>query len=318
MGTCKICNQSVSSIFTKNTDYISGEIFSIVLCSQCGTLRTEPTPSDISRYYPLEYYGKNGLRFPKPIELLIYISRLLRAKRVKQLTQPKGTIVDMGCGRGVMLSILKEQGFKTVGTEYSESAAKYPRDKGLDIRVSQTLSEANIEHSSIDTITLYHVFEHIDEPMNMLKDAYDALKEGGYLVIEVPNAASWQAQLTKGRWLNWDAPRHFYHFTPLSLSQVVREAGFSINQIETHSFEFGYYSFLQSLQNMLTGRMNILYDLLKYKLSLDRLKFYSKSDLFIVLTTLPFLLLISLILEPLAALQQRGSIVRLTAQKINR
>jgi predicted SAM-dependent methyltransferase len=68
-------------------------------------------------------------------------------------------------------------------------------------------------------------------PLRELREAHRVLKKSGTLVVMVPNAASLDARLFGSWWVAWDLPRHWYHFTPRTLSALMAKAGFRAHKL---------------------------------------------------------------------------------------
>src|SRR5690606_31758978 len=91
---------------------IRGTSFRLVVCADCGlgTLHPKPTHRQIARFYPSEYYGSPGAKFTPLVETMV---RSAAARTARQLTKhlPAGSrVLDVGCGRGVLLSALADLG----------------------------------------------------------------------------------------------------------------------------------------------------------------------------------------------------------------
>jgi SAM-dependent methyltransferase len=239
-------------------DHISGERFEVVVCSRCGLGRTDPVPADLLHYYPTGYYGSGGIRFNPLVETAIRTSRAARVAEVTRAHPAPGAILDVGCGRGLMLAELARRGWRTVGVEMSDAASRHAREVlGLDVRVGD-FAACGFPAASFDVVTLFHVLEHLRDPDAALAEARRVVTSGGWLLVEVPNFGSLQSRLAGGRGFHVDAPRHLFHFTRAALLQSLERAGFEPLRVATHSFEFGYYGMLQSLLNLATQRQNAL------------------------------------------------------------
>lgn len=127
-------------------------------------------------------------------------------------------VLDIGCGRGKILTILQKAGHNVVGVEMDPKAREIALGLGLDVRdgVAESLPQ-NLMDQSFDAVIMTHVLEHTTDPIIALKNAVSALKPGGKITIEVPNnnALSFQEAGIVWRWL--DVPRHLNFFTPKSL-----------------------------------------------------------------------------------------------------
>lgn len=311
MRICDNCQNSASDPLFENPDYISGERFPVLLCQACGLVRTDfdPQTQTLSAYYPASYYGESGKRFPAPLEWLIRRFRLARVAAILAHHPQAGRILDMGCGRGLMLAEFQARGWEAIGTEFSaELAAAVSQEHGFQVYPANDLSV--FPDDFFEVVTLWHVLEHVPHPIQTLQEIRRILKPKGILLIEVPNLGSWQARLGGGRWFHLDCPRHLYHFSKDHLKTILVEQGFSPRQSTTLSLEYGYYGFLQTLLNRFTSGQNVLYARLKNTRSQAD---YHPRDEVISLVWLPILGLVSLVLETLAIVRGRGGVIRWVA-----
>jgi 2-polyprenyl-3-methyl-5-hydroxy-6-metoxy-1,4-benzoquinol methylase len=83
---------------------------------------------------------------------------------------------------------------------------------------------------------MFHVFEHVEDPVDLLKQLGGLLSDDGLLAMEVPNIASAMAQRRADQWAAVQPVElHVSHFTPESLAGVVGRAGLEIVAIDTVS-----------------------------------------------------------------------------------
>jgi SAM-dependent methyltransferase len=75
---------------------------------------------------------------------------------------------------------------------------------------------------------MFHVVEHVADPDHYLKSAHALLADGGRLVVQVPNAASWQARLLGKRWIGFDVPRHLHTFRESDLVTLLHRCNFKV------------------------------------------------------------------------------------------
>jgi SAM-dependent methyltransferase len=96
-----------------------------------------------------------------------------------------------------------------------------------------------------------HVLEHVPDPRETLESVRERLKHGGKLLLVLPNADSFEADLFGTSWYHLDLPRHFWAFSPVSLVRLVETCGFEITSV-------GYTPFLFAPQSMMRvfGRAN--------------------------------------------------------------
>lgn len=237
-------------------------------CLHCGMACTWPTPgsAELEACYTATYYGPQNVKFVSPMEKIIgWLSRN-RARRLHRLLQRSGRILEVGCGRGLVLQELSRLHHDCFGTERSPlAAARALQIPGVKI-FSRPLEDCLFPAGSFDLILLWHVLEHLDSPDGVLREISRILKPGGYLILEVPNLSSLQSSIFGKHWFHLDIPRHLYHFTSGGLCHLLKRNGFSITRTTTFSLEQGPFGVLQSLLNSLFRQDNILYGILKQEL----------------------------------------------------
>ncbi len=301
-------------------DYITGDRFVVGFCNNCRLDVTAPVPSEenIAKYYPSSYYG-SGRRFNRIIEWLLNNLYAYRARQIESKQQP-GKVLDIGCGRGLLLSKLRERGWIPRGTELSEEAAAYARDRlGLPV-TTEALQDCNFPDEEFDLIILWHVLEHVTSPRAMLKEVSRILKPGGVLLVAVPNFGSWEAHATGRGWFHLDVPRHLTHFTQGTLQNSLEMAGLSLMSSNFFSTEYDFFSFVQSAQNRLGFRHNYLYNLLRTRSakvihpSGEEERVGLGETAMVLLTAIP-LGLFSILYTPIIAALHRGATIAAYAMK---
>jgi SAM-dependent methyltransferase len=119
--------------------------------------------------------------------------------------------------------------------------------------VDGTLATANPRElgSAYDVVIFQHSLEHVADPGRDLARAGRLLKQGGLLVVFVPNFGSWQSRAFGSAWFHLDLPRHRAHFTPTGLERLLRRSGFEQPRLRTSTTADGLP---MSLQYRLFGR----------------------------------------------------------------
>jgi SAM-dependent methyltransferase len=147
-------------------------------CAGCGFEFFDPALAGNSLFYEClespEYYSSFRPEF----------ERTARLAAKEKLT----TVLDVGCGAGDFLDIVRTAGLRTFGLELNPIAAKKARLKGHKI-FDQLLHELPVDAcpGGFDLITLFQVLEHVPDPVGILKQASARLKPGGYISIAVPS-----------------------------------------------------------------------------------------------------------------------------------
>lgn len=151
---------------------------------------------------------------------------------------PEGTILDLGCGDGLTLELLRAAGREARGADVSEEAIRKCHEKGLladRCDLSEPLPYAD---GSFTTVVLLDVLEHVYDPEMLLKEA--ARVAQGYVVISVPNFSSLPAriQVLLGRVPENNLPQkgHVYWFNYAVLRCLAKRTGLSVETNRMNTF----------------------------------------------------------------------------------
>ena len=104
-----------------------------------------------------------------------------------------------------------------------------------------TLYSAGFAKGIFDELTLFGVIEHLDSPLELLKECLCILQPQGILLIGTGNSTSWTAAIMKSRWRYFHIKRHGGHisfFDPLSMHLLAERTGFTLQSLETRNVRF--------------------------------------------------------------------------------
>lgn len=147
--------------------------------------------------------------------------------------EKRGRLIDVGCGNGQFLVLMRDLGWEVLGVEPDMEAARVAEEKfGLTV-IPSTLEEAKLPDASADAITMHHVIEHVYNPISLLRECWRVLRPGGTLVIVTPNLSSLGRRLFGSSWRGWEVPRHLFVFSPKSLKTCVGLVGLRVRTIWT-------------------------------------------------------------------------------------
>ena len=138
---------------------------------------------------------------------------------------PPGRVLDVGCGNGERLRRLSERGWVVVGLEVDQRAAEAARAAGHAHVQVGTVHDME-ERGTFDAIVMFHVLEHVDDPLDTLRQTRQLLRPGGAVAIATPNCHSWLHRIYGPRWRGLEAPRHLQLFSTSALRGLLSEAGF--------------------------------------------------------------------------------------------
>lgn len=315
MSHCPYCTQTSASTFCHTTD-IFGDEFDLLVCSNCDAHYLDPMPTgaQLARAYDDSYYGEGEEKFEGPVEKALNVFRDLRASHLAKLLNRTGKVLDIGCGNGNFLAAVGKRGqFELHGSELEGgSAERAKRVQGIQLHLGE-LQELEFESDSFDGITLFHVFEHVTNPKEVLEIIARILKPGGHLVMSFPNIGSFQSRFFRGMWLHLDPPRHIFFFRPKAFKKIMKDHGFEVLREKHFQPEYNPFGFQQSILNRLVGQREVLYEHLKR--NTEYTKDYSKSSLLIqklfFMASFPFFIAVDM----LEGLLKSGGTVEFTLRK---
>ena len=155
---------------------------------------------------------------------------LPRIKKLFAKAAKSDYILDIGCGRGEFLKLMKDNKIKATGLDLNSTMAEKVRKKGYEVIEQDALSYLlKQKDNSILAITGFHIVEHIpfDELLTLFSECQRVLKPGGMILFETPNPEN----LMIGAWKFYYDPSHLSPLPPDMLEFAVRTCGFSNTEI---------------------------------------------------------------------------------------
>ena len=171
---------------------------------------------ELIEYYPETYYYAPGADSASKLEEIyrrvVLLDHVRFAERAIRDSGEDGVILDVGCGGGLFLDMLRRRGHKVAGLDFSIAAAATAwRHHGVPVMCG-SLSSAPLQPGSCAAITMFHVLEHLYDPAAYLDSAHALLAADGRLIVQVPNVSSWQFLIFGEMWNGVDVPRHLIDF----------------------------------------------------------------------------------------------------------
>jgi 2-polyprenyl-3-methyl-5-hydroxy-6-metoxy-1,4-benzoquinol methylase len=226
MSACQICAGTLSPC-QRFAPY------PFVECARCGFIfRPDLDDARLAEVYTAgDYESLRGEEYMRALPARLSDARV-RLSYVRQWS-PGGRLLDIGAAAGAFVYEASSGGFDASGIEPVPGFARVAREHfGVSV-TGGTLSEVPLPDSYYQTITLWHVLEHLPDPVRHLRQAADALSDGGILAIEVPNAGSAIAARMGSSWPSLEPEVHVNQFTPASLRATLAAGGLSVVDLHT-------------------------------------------------------------------------------------
>lgn len=216
---CRVCGGAGEHRLTttdRNRE-IGRERFDYHMCGGCATLYLANEPRDLGRYYPPDYY-------PLGDEAAAGATERAKLELLRRFA-PGDRLIEVGPGAGGFAVEARAGGFAVRAIEMDEAACSHLRAMAIETVHSAAPHEVLLGLAPSHVIVLWHVFEHLAEPVALLRAAAANLDPGGVLVLAVPNPDAFQLRLLGARWPHIDAPRHLQLVPAGTLVRLAVEAG---------------------------------------------------------------------------------------------
>ncbi len=250
---CPICEGNVNAkvlLWSHDVCYKLPGKFAVVCCAQCSFVMSYPalTEEQLSEYYPSDYYGETpDVSTPKHKANLLELGQKLyqqlsRGKKVSHaalyhhpsvfdlalpIKQKPQKILDVGAGWGRFLSGAIGMGWQAEGLDFSPEIHRVGASLNIPVYEGSLGAVQDKLQGNYQLISMNHVLEHLDNPLETLKNARDLLEEGGVVRIQIPMWRPVFVRLLGAYWFPLDLPRHRWHFRVKDVRTLAEKAGFN-------------------------------------------------------------------------------------------
>jgi len=239
---CPLCGGAQARVVVRAGDRLAPSdprCYTVVRCLGCGLayLRPRPTPETAGRCYPESYSGSGPGGLVEALEAAYRrrqhgeVARWLAGRRPR-----RGRLLDVGCGAGDLLAVLRADGWSVQGVEpQALGAARARGEHQLDVLTGR-FEDVRLPEGAFDIVVFSGVFEHLHDPVAALRRARALLAPGGLVaVLFLPMLDSPEARLLGPRWMALDLPRHLTHFEEVTFTVMAAKAGLDVAGRETYS-----------------------------------------------------------------------------------
>lgn len=216
----------------------------VLQCQDCKLIYLEPK-SNLRAYYEGDYRKLHSPIIGKALTSREIFEMYLphqksRIEALGEKINSNSKVLEIGCSAGHFLYSIKDKVRECVGVELNKENAEFV-NKELGICVyNDSIENLVFPEEYFDAIAAFHVFEHIDNPLDFLKNLSKYLKPDGVIFLEVPNTNDALMSLYKLDSFAdfWYIEPHSFFYTPETLKMMLEKGGFSGVVRTTQSYSF--------------------------------------------------------------------------------
>lgn len=206
-------------------------------CRACGLVFATPRPTEaeLDAFYTADYFSghSDGLGYGdyRGESWAEANAESMWRSVCRWLTQhvPEESVLDIGCATGAFLAQARQSGWRVQGVEKS-AAARAVAASEFGVPVTDSTGAVAAQFG---LVTMWHVLEHVLDPLTELVAARDRLAPGGILFIELPQWGSLGRRRRGAGWSQLRPPEHINFFDRRSLAAALGRAGFRLVQAQT-------------------------------------------------------------------------------------
>ena len=244
MPVCEICE---GIKFTRIATQIREGEGCILQCDKCGLViqDTDWQGNSFSKYYDEEYQVTNSLVTGRVQTALEHFNDRLTTihpvfKKIKPLLNQKSRVLDVGCGAGELLSLIKPHVDNCAGVELHKPFVDFIRNH---LKIEARAADLNHVHfdQSFDLVISIATLDHLPNPLQTLLTMKRLLSPGGKIYLEVPNreeALNYflpEANRIKFNKFFWHRA-HLFYFTKETIAALFRKAGLAMEISCRHEY----------------------------------------------------------------------------------
>lgn len=249
--TCIVCKHHKSETISQQTRDSNSQV---VKCSSCLHIQLYPLPSakEDQNFYNQDLQAKNVFKKINNLDLekRSAVDTQRRTDFINREFKNNKSVLDVGSGYGFFIKAINGAGFKAAGLEVSSARRRISKTITSVPLLSKAITGPNITKKRYDIITLFHVLEHIKDPIKLSADLKSYLKKDGTLIIEIPNTNHYLLKINKPYKDFYWQRAHISYFTPETASIVLKKAGYGKIKIQGVQ----RYTFINALHWFFLGK----------------------------------------------------------------
>lgn len=238
---CNLCGYNDYAVVSRIGYPFSRRVRNVI-CKRCTLVYQNPKPCSKSLYDYYADYRKRTIGIKRPTEDYEAYARPMAKYHYsffKEYCKPGMNILDVGCGAGTLMSWAVKDGLNAYGVNPDRGFGNYgPKHYGLkEVQISM-FEDSHFKESSLDIITLNHVFEHFIDATYTLEKIRAYLKKDGLIYLSIPNILTPHGQLE----YNY-AFEHMHTFSPTTIKLLLKKMGFKMVKFSDYGYvtDTGFY-----------------------------------------------------------------------------
>jgi 2-polyprenyl-3-methyl-5-hydroxy-6-metoxy-1,4-benzoquinol methylase len=240
---CPLCSSGTTAEIDTEIRHAANAELRVRQCDSCDVQFLHPMDEEkkLAAFYDGEYrkeYVNDGYYNQQEMEKFFAASlpeARQRVIRVQSQLLPTDEIVEIGCASGYFLAAIAPFVKTACGTEWDTPNAKFAQSKGFSVR-----KDIRDFAAPFDKIFLFHVLEHIRDPIAFLAELRPLLKKNGSIYLEVPNRDDVLLKTYQLKQFSdfYYQTAHLWYFNRKSLEYVCRQAGWSAEIMPLQRYDF--------------------------------------------------------------------------------
>lgn len=256
---CNLCGESGSRLKYQ----VDG--FNIVQCANCSLIYLK-NPLSITDeqelyddYYKISFSQDYHCDSAEPGLKTLWEINEQRLQMIETFI-PGGKLLDVGSGQGFFLYHAQQHEFSATGVDVSSRAVAFCEQTfHINVHLQNINQDFDLDEK-FDIITMWHILEHMSDPLGFVKRLRQLLLPHGRLIIEVPNINSLKFRLAsrQNRWIGGNHPRHHkYFFSWKTLRHLLSTAGYDSVEKLNLNYDLSKHSLPKRIVKKLLKRVNL-------------------------------------------------------------
>lgn len=202
-------------------------------CTDCSLVFLSPrlSPAGLREYYRSDAFSKDfrGAATPSEEDNRYRDQRAQRRwARVRDYVPAGGSVLEVGCGNGSFLRRAADDGRTVMGIDPSDGYARGAMRRGGRVVSGEFPGDLPPDWTGFDAVAIFHVIEHVHDPLWVLGEIRSRLKPGGKLLLEYPDVERAARRERFGP--EYFQKSHLHDFCGHTMTVLMRKSGFAAEQ----------------------------------------------------------------------------------------